>query len=413
MLDLARIEAGRLSLAPEPFRPSALVRDVVALHRAAADEKGVALQLALAPEAEGLVVGDPLRLGQVLVNLVSNAVKFTEAGEIRVGAAPEDGAAAAGASRSPTPASGFSQDDRERIFERFEQADGTLTRRFGGTGLGLAISRQLAELMGGAPGGESAPGVGSTFTLTLPLPPAEAGRRRRGAEASAGEPAELPPLRILLADDHPGNRQVISLMLSEAPVELVSVENGREAVDAFAPGRFDTILMDLQMPVMDGVSAIRAIRDLERQRGRGAHADPRGQRQRAARACRGGDGRGRGPLPGQADRRRPPVRSPGRGRAPARAPGGLKHPPPLRGKDNRRAGPAKPGRPAGGLQSRERPFAWTPPNCRLPDPLSRCARLPPDAGSVASPFPRGGRVLSLRLVLVVGPDAAACSASAS
>jgi len=274
VLDLARIEAGRLSLAPEPFRPSAVLRDLVALHRAAADEKGVALQLELAPEAEGLVVGDSLRLSQVLGNLVSNAVKFTEAGEIRVRAAPEDPGSRQGGVRWRFTVAdtgvGFSPADRDRIFERFQQADGTLTRRFGGTGLGLAISRQIAELMDGRLHAESAPGVGSVFTLTVPLPPAAAGEAapdEARAESSAAEPAGLAPLRILLADDHPGNRQVIALMLSKAQVELVAVENGREAVDAFAPGRFDAILMDLQMPVMDGVSAIRAIRELERSAG--------------------------------------------------------------------------------------------------------------------------------------------------
>ena len=266
VLDLARIEAGRLSLSPEPFRPSTVIRDVVALHRAAADEKGVALHVVLAAEADGLMVGDPLRLGQVLGNLVSNAVKFTEAGEIRISAAPD--AAGSGRWRFAVTDTGvgFSEEDRARIFERFEQADGALTRRFGGAGLGLAISRQIAELMDGRLDAESRPGAGSTFALTLPLRPAAAGEAAP-EEAPADEPDELPPLRILLADDHPGNRQVISLMLSQASVELVSVENGREAVDAFAPGRFDTILMDLQMPVMDGVTAIRAIRDVERQAG--------------------------------------------------------------------------------------------------------------------------------------------------
>ena len=161
---------------------------------------------------------------------------------------------------------GFDAATRDRLFTRFEQADGSITRRFGGTGLGLAISRQLCEMMAAEIDCESEPGGGSTFLVTLPLDltaaPVEETSPITDLAGQAG------PLKVLLADDHATNRRVIELILTHIHAELVSVENGAEALAAFESGPFDLVLMDMQMPVMDGLSATHALRDLELAEGR-------------------------------------------------------------------------------------------------------------------------------------------------
>ena len=200
---------------------------------------------------------------------------------------------------------GFDAAQKARIFTRFQQADGSITRRFGGTGLGLAISRDLAELMGGELDCESTPGEGSRFWFELPLPPAAM------AEVIADDTAEIAPersLRILLADDHPANRKVIEVLLAPTGATLVSVENGQEALDAYAECGFDLVLMDMQMPVMDGLTATSAIRALETERGAGrtpllmltANAMPE--------HVAGGSPRRRRRPPGQTRHDREPVR---------------------------------------------------------------------------------------------------------
>jgi PAS domain S-box-containing protein len=266
ILDFGRIEAGRLALEPAPFRLEEAVDVVVELCALKLERSAVALDVRIAPEAKGWFLGDAGRVKQVLTNLLSNAIKFTPRGEIVV----EVSAPAAGGVSLAVRDTGVGFDSRvrERIFGRFEQGDASITRRFGGSGLGLAISRQLAELMGGELQAESEPGRGSTFTLILPLRRAEA----PAAETPAAEevPADVPAanrLRVLLADDHPVNRRVVELMLDAVASELVSVENGAEAVAAFERGDFDVVLMDMMMPVMDGLAATRAIRALEHERG--------------------------------------------------------------------------------------------------------------------------------------------------
>jgi len=170
---------------------------------------------------------------------------------------------------------GFEPANVEAMFEPFRQVDGTTTRRFGGTGLGLSLARQMARAMGGDVTGDAEPGRGAVFVLTLPLQPAEAPAAVEIAsvqpevveEADADADMDMPPIRILLADDHPANRQVVALILGSLGVDLVSVENGAEAVEAFKQGPFDVVLMDLQMPVMDGLTAIRLIRAHEAAQG--------------------------------------------------------------------------------------------------------------------------------------------------
>ncbi|HWA62048.1 MAG TPA: ATP-binding protein, partial [Caulobacteraceae bacterium] len=267
VLDLARIEAGRLEIRPEAVDLAAAVRDVGALFEPSARQKGLDFDVRVAPAAEGTFAADGARIRQILTNLVSNAVKFTAAGDVRLGLEAQPTADGARFTFTVEDTGiGMDEAAMDRLFQRFQQADGSITRRFGGTGLGLAISRSLSEAMGGALSVGSAPGRGSTFRLVLDLP------RAAGVAAAAPEPdapaATIEGLRVLLAEDHPTNRRVVELILETAGVALTSVENGAEAVDAWLGGRFDLVLMDMQMPVMDGLTAIRAIRCREAESGR-------------------------------------------------------------------------------------------------------------------------------------------------
>jgi CheY-like chemotaxis protein len=195
----------------------------------------------------------------VLTNLVSNALKFTSEGRVRISVSAMDHDRVS--FRVSDTGVGFDAAQKARIFSRFQQADGSITRRYGGTGLGLAISSALVGLMGGRLDCDSTPGEGSVFWFDIPLPrvqePSSPGADAPAVEVSAG------PMRVLLADDHPANRKVVEIMLSATPMELVAVENGRQAVEAFAAGGFDLVLMDMQMPVMDGLTATAEIRKLE------------------------------------------------------------------------------------------------------------------------------------------------------
>ena len=270
ILDLARVESGRLSLAAAPFDLAQAVRDAGQLYAAPARAKGLQFFVDVDPNAEVWAVGDMVRVKQILTNLVSNSVKFTQTGFVRLTverAADRLGQAMFRFSVEDTGV-GFDGACRERLFARFEQADGSITRRFGGTGLGLAICRQLTEMMGGMIDCESEPGGGSAFLVNLPLELTEA--PAPAVEEAPAVQAEARPLSILLADDHPTNRKVIELILSQLDVALTSVENGAQAVDAFDSGAFDVIFMDMQMPVLDGLAATQAIRDLEAATGRPA-----------------------------------------------------------------------------------------------------------------------------------------------
>jgi PAS domain S-box-containing protein len=272
VLDLARVESGRIDIETEPFHLADAMRAVAALLRMRAEEKGVALKLETPPEAERHVLGDLVRIKQILTNLVSNAIKFTEAGEVRLVATSLGGSGQLFRFEVRDTGVGFDPSQKDRVFSRFQQADGSITRRFGGTGLGLAISLQLAELMGGSLDCDSTPGKGSVFSLTLPLKPADAPAADQTTTSMAGQAASLAAagaaMRVLLADDHPTNRKVVELILSQANVDLVCVEDGQAAVDAFRADRFDAILMDMQMPVMDGLTATCEIRRLEARQGR-------------------------------------------------------------------------------------------------------------------------------------------------
>ncbi|WP_051695176.1 ATP-binding protein [Caulobacter sp. UNC358MFTsu5.1] len=261
ILDLVRIEAGQVTVENGPFHLGDLARSVGALCALRAEEKGVVLAVEVAAEADLTVVGDSNRLRQVLTNLLSNAVKFTDAGRVTLVADVDAPLGSGGRARFSVSDTGIGFDaaQKARIFDRFQQADTSFTRRFGGAGLGLAISRELVELMGGALECDSAPGQGSTFWFTLPL----AAHHEPVVEATAEadlEPLDMP--RILVADDHPTNRKIVELILAEV-AEIYTAENGAEAVEVCATVTPDLILMDMQMPVMDGLDAVRAIRARE------------------------------------------------------------------------------------------------------------------------------------------------------
>jgi PAS domain S-box-containing protein len=264
ILDLAKIEAGQVTIEAAPFDLAEAVRSAAALSDLRAQEKGLTLTVEVAPALEGRFVGDEVRLRQIITNLVSNAVKFTAGGAVRVRA----GAAASGSLRIEVEDTGigFSAEQKAHLFSRFQQGDGSINRRYGGSGLGLAISKQLAELMGGALDCESRPAAGSLFWLELPLERAEPDRARAVADGTAEE--DWNGCRVLIADDHPTNRTVVDLILKEFGFATFSVENGVEALEAIRRRPFDVVLMDMQMPVMDGLAATCAIRRREEAEGR-------------------------------------------------------------------------------------------------------------------------------------------------
>jgi signal transduction histidine kinase/CheY-like chemotaxis protein len=262
MLDMAKIEAGKIELEVLDFDPEALARDACDAFGAITLEKGLVLSF-LAQGPRSLYRGDPTRVRQILYNLIGNAVKFTDQGRIDVRLAYE---AAGFAFTIEDTGVGFSEALRSGLFEKFSQGDATTTRRFGGTGLGLPISRDLARLMGGDITVESRPGAGSAFRVILPLARVSAPVLAPSAPPLAERllPVLEERLAILVAEDNPTNQLVLRSLLGGAGVDLEVVEDGRLALEAWRQRSFDLILMDINMPVMDGVSATRAIRTEER-----------------------------------------------------------------------------------------------------------------------------------------------------
>ncbi|MCX6028511.1 MAG: GAF domain-containing protein [Chloroflexi bacterium] len=267
-LDFSKIEAGKMILDRTDFDLSGVVAGVVELFALKARAKGVTLTATIAPETPQQLRGDPVRLRQVLVNLVGNAEKFTEAGAVNVTvdiASHADEAVILRFTIRDTGI-GLTETARRQLFQPFTQADGSMTRRYGGTGLGLAISKRLVEMMGGEIGVESAPGRGSTFWFTAQF---EAAPTEDSAALTPTPAAALAPTllagRILLAEDNPDNRRLAILQLAKLGCTVHAVGDGREAVAAVlaTPDAYDLVLMDCQMPEMDGFEAARAIRRAE------------------------------------------------------------------------------------------------------------------------------------------------------
>jgi CheY-like chemotaxis protein len=263
VLDFSKIEAGEIQLSDEVFDLAGVVGGIAQLHRASAEAKGLGFVLDIDPAALGTYRGDPVRLTQVLSNLFSNSVKFTEAGAVSLLVTRCDLGLRFEVRDSGI---GFGPEVAARLFRRFEQADASIRRRFGGTGLGLAICRSLVERMGGEIHARSEPGLGSQFIFELPLQAAEAvvqdNPHRDPIEARSDS------LRVLLAEDHPTNQKVVQLILSSVGVEPVIVENGALALERLKTEPFDVILMDMQMPELDGLSAVQQWRAIEIQEGR-------------------------------------------------------------------------------------------------------------------------------------------------
>ena len=277
IMDLARLESGKIDMLVEAFDLGEAVRAAAAPYQLQARGKRLGFIVDLAPDAQGVVEGDAARLRQILANLVSNAVKFTDRGEVRITVDRPDPAEAWIRFSVKDTGVGFTPEAKARIFEHFQQADGSSTRRHGGTGLGLAICKQAAQLLGGLLDCHSTSGEGSEFILTLNLPPSAGFARPPVQETDSPEDvaAALEPvsqdndqphaLRVLVVDDHPTNRRVVEMILDQVGAERVSVENGKLALEAYIADHFDVVLMDIQMPVMDGLTATQQIRLVEKE----------------------------------------------------------------------------------------------------------------------------------------------------
>jgi signal transduction histidine kinase/ActR/RegA family two-component response regulator len=257
VLDLSKIEAGKLSLVVDDFDLAPAVMGAAEGFRVMAQAKGLEFSLEIDEGAHGWWRGDADRLKQIVGNLLSNAVKFTAHGfvDAKVGVV-EGGALTLTVKDSGV---GIAPEKLPTLFEKFTQADNSATRRFGGTGLGLAICRELTQMMGGAIHVESREGLGSTFTVELPLPRGEGGQAAEPAAQRTDDNA----LRILAAEDNPTNQQVLAAVMDSLGLEVEIVGDGRQAVDAWKLQAYDLILMDIQMPVMDGIAAAREIRETE------------------------------------------------------------------------------------------------------------------------------------------------------
>lgn len=283
ILDFSKIEAGKLDLYPVPFVLHECLVDTVKPLAVRAAKKNLELTYQVASDVPDLVVGDPYRLRQVLVNLIGNAVKFTEQGRIsvRVGIADSQSQDASSAAVNPQAAIcnlqfsvsdtgiGIPPERHGAIFEAFVQADNSMTRRFGGSGLGLAIAARLVSLMGGRIWVESAVGTGSTFHFTARFSLAPAGASGHPVDGRPLSPPPSPrPLQVLLAEDNPINQRLMMKMLEKMGHQVTLVENGKAVVETVAREPFDVVLMDVQMPELDGLEATRQIRRREQVGGR-------------------------------------------------------------------------------------------------------------------------------------------------
>ncbi len=262
ILDFSKIEAGKLDIESIDFEPEWVLEATLAGFIPVAEEKGLSLRLDVDVSVRGgLRRGDPARLRQIAANFISNAIKFTPSGEVwvhlaGVGSGGHDGLRLC----VRDTGIGIPPDKMERLFQKFSQVDASTTRRFGGTGLGLAICQKLAELMGGRVWAESQAGVGSAFYAELMLPSISDRVASRPVEAASVFEPGVDPIRVLAAEDHRTNQIVLSTIMELFGFDLSLVENGEQALQRWRDEAFDVILMDIQMPVMSGIEATRAIR---------------------------------------------------------------------------------------------------------------------------------------------------------
>ena len=265
ILDLSKVEASQLELERTGFSLNDLLEKVTEMVAVRAHEKGLALVCEISPKVPTDLVGDPTRLRQVLLNLLGNAIKFTESGEVALRVTPDADSSVAGALRFTISDTGIGIPGEKlgTVFERFTQADSSTTRRYGGSGLGLTISKRLVELMGGRIWVESGVGKGSVFSFAVPLEIWAGARRRAAVPVGTGPEPPLPALHILLVEDSPDNRTITVAYLQDTPYRVEIAENGAIACEKFTAGNYDLVLMDRQMPVMDGLTATRAIREWE------------------------------------------------------------------------------------------------------------------------------------------------------
>jgi PAS domain S-box-containing protein len=271
ILDLSKVEASQLELERTRFSLNDLLGKVTEMVAVPAHEKGLALICEIAPEVPRDLIGDPTRLRQVLLNLLGNAIKFTESGEVALRVTP-DADSAPGVLRFMISDTGIGIPGEKlgAVFERFTQADSSTTRRYGGSGLGLTISKRLVELMGGRISVESGIGTGSVFSFTVPLEIWAGATRGEAVSVGTGLEPPLPALHVLLVEDSPDNRTITIAYLKDTPYRVDIADNGAIAFKKFTAGHYDLVLMDRQMPVMDGLAATRAIRKWEKSNDRPA-----------------------------------------------------------------------------------------------------------------------------------------------
>jgi PAS domain S-box-containing protein len=265
ILDLSKVEASQLELEQTGFSLNDLLEKVTEMVVVRANEKALTLVCEIAPGTPVELIGDPTRLRQVLLNLVGNAIKFTETGTVSLRVMPDGNASVPTALRFTVSDTGIGipKEKLVQVFERFTQADSSTTRRFGGSGLGLTISKRLVELMGGQIGAQSQVGKGSVFSFAVPFEIWTDANRRAVTPVDAGDVLALPALRILLVEDSPDNRTITMAYIEDTPYRMDIAENGAIACRMFKAGQYDLVLMDRQMPIMDGLTATREIRAWE------------------------------------------------------------------------------------------------------------------------------------------------------
>ena len=270
ILDLSKVEAAQLDLEQTGFLLGDHLEKVIEMVLPRAQEKSLVLRCEIAPSVCNDLVGDPTRLRQVLLNLLGNAIKFTETGQVSLTVEPDQDCAVPTALRFTVTDSGIgiADDKLATVFERFAQADSSTTRRFGGSGLGLTICKRLIELMGGRIWVTSEIGKGSTFGFTVPFEIWPIADRPVGATIGTGSDAPLQPLRILMAEDSPDNCTIALAYLEDTPYQIDVAETGLIACEMFKAGDYNLVLMDRQMPVMDGLTATRTLRAWEKAHGR-------------------------------------------------------------------------------------------------------------------------------------------------